>query len=122
MYNVIFMVILLFALLDGIYITLISGQFRSMVQEITNKKSDISFDIVSAIMTYVVMVFMLWYFILKEKRSPFEAALFGSGIYAIYDFTNKATLPGWTWSFSIMDTIWGGVLFGTTTWIVQNFI
>ena len=48
-------------------------------------------------------------------------ALFGFFCYATYDFTNLATLKGYTTTVALVDLAWGTVLTGTSalvgTWI-----
>lgn len=73
------------------------------------------FNLLATFFCYIALVFVLWYFILREKRSPWEAALLGWSIYAVYETTNKATLKDWPWTMVVMDTLWGGVLFALTT-------
>lgn len=41
-------------------------------------------------------------------------ALFGLFTYGTYDLTNQATLRNWTWSLSLADMAWGGVLTGVS--------
>lgn len=51
-------------------------------------------------------------------------ALFGFFTYATYDFTNLATLKGYTTRVAIVDTIWGTCLVAAvsfvSTWIVRS--
>ena len=53
-----------------------------------------------------------------------NGALFGFFTYATYDFTNLATLKGYTMKVAIVDTIWGTFLVGLTsvvaTWITRQ--
>ncbi len=42
-------------------------------------------------------------------------ALFGLFTYGTYDLTNQATLRNWTWSLSLTDMAWGGVLTAIST-------
>lgn len=42
------------------------------------------------------------------------ACLFGAVAYGTYEFSNLATLKGWTWSMVAVDLTWGTVLTGTT--------
>jgi len=51
--------------------------------------------------------------------NPKDAFLFGLVIYAVYDFTNLATFSKWSLYLSVIDTFWGGTLFGVTTWIIR---
>jgi uncharacterized membrane protein len=58
--------------------------------------------------------------LLTRARSPLEAALIGSATYAVYDFTNYATLKAYDLSFALTDIVWGGVLFGLTAIIAER--
>ncbi|OSP55887.1 DUF2177 family protein [Pseudoruegeria sp. SK021] len=40
-------------------------------------------------------------------------ALLGAMAYGTYEFTNLATLTGWTWRMLATDLIWGTILTGT---------
>ncbi len=48
------------------------------------------------------------------KTALIYGALFGFFAYATYDMTNLATLKNWSVTVSIVDTIWGTVLTGTS--------
>lgn len=39
---------------------------------------------------------------------------FGAVAYGTYEFSNMATLKGWTWSMLATDLVWGTVLTGTS--------
>lgn len=41
-------------------------------------------------------------------------AVFGAIAYGTYEFSNMATLKGWTWSMLWTDLIWGSFLTGTS--------
>ncbi len=43
-----------------------------------------------------------------------SAALLGAMAYGTYEFTNLATLKGWSWSMLIVDLAWGTVLTATS--------
>ena len=112
---------LIFSILDGLYISIIGDWFNKMIQSIQNNEN-VVLNIGAAFITYISMMVLLWYFIISEKKTPWEAFLLGVCVYSVYNFTNKATIHNWQWSFSILDTIWGGTLFGLTTLAVQNII
>lgn len=118
MFNIITLVFI-FTVIDFLYLSSISGHFKHLIQTVQNG-NDMEFDLVATFFCYIALVFVLWYFIIRENRSPWEAALLGWSIYAVYETTNKATLKDWTWQMVMMDTMWGGILFATTTWIYQT--
>lgn len=75
-----------------------------------------------AIIVYVALILGLLLFVIpKAQGSPLNAlifgAIFGFVCYAVYDFTNLAVLANWSWKMSIIDTIWGMILCGLTSFI-----
>jgi uncharacterized membrane protein len=106
----------IFTLLDGIFIYINRNHFTEMLSKIQNKK--VTMDIPSAIITYCFLYLGLYYFILKPRRDPFDAFLLGIVIYGVYEFTNRTIFSDWTLYTAIMDTLWGGILYATTTYII----
>lgn len=77
--------------------------------------------ILGAIVCYLCMTISLWYFILRERRSVWEAMLLGMVTIGVFDSTNYAIFKKWKWQLAVMDILWGGVLFSTTTLVVYWF-
>jgi uncharacterized membrane protein len=73
-----------------------------------------------AILCYAFILFGLWYFILRTHRPVIEAILLGLVIYGVYETTNYATLKKWEPQLAIMDVLWGGALFGLTTYLTYQ--
>lgn len=72
-------------------------------------------DWVAAMIVYGLLVGGIFVFALpKAEGSPVQAliwgGLFGVVMYGVYDFTNLATLAGWSWRISLIDVVWGGSL------------
>ena len=59
------------------------------------------------------------YFIIKPNKSINEAFLLGLVIYGVYETTNYALFKNWSLATVFIDTLWGGVLFASTTYIVN---
>jgi uncharacterized membrane protein len=100
-------------LLDGVFLFTIYGTFNKMIRTIQG--TDIKMRAAGALVCYVALVGLLYYFIVANKRSALEAAFLGSGIYAVYESTSYALLKDWDYKVAITDTVWGGVLFYLTT-------
>lgn len=66
------------------------------------------------------VVYLALAFLLTQQTSVWGAALHGSAVYAVYDFTNLAVLKNYELSFAIQDTLWGGVLFAAAYWILEK--
>jgi len=109
---------LVFLLLDGIYLYSMRKYFNDQVKRIQG--SPIRLNAVGTILTYVFLLFGLNYFILSPKKSVIDAFLFGIVVYAVYEFTTYSLFSGWKWTTVLMDTLWGGILFSLTTYIVYR--
>ena len=79
-------------------------------------------NLTSAILCYFFLVFGLYYFILREKKSPFDAFLLGLVIYMVFDTTSKAIFDGWSWTSVLLDGFWGGILFYMVTYLTYAII
>jgi uncharacterized membrane protein len=109
---------IIFVVLDGFFINLINPAFSSQIATIQG--SAMKPNIIAIAVTYVFLLFGLNYFVLRKHMEPKDAFLFGLVIYAVYEFTNLATFSKWSLYLSIIDTLWGGTLFGVTAWIVKK--
>ena len=119
MWKTLLTIALIMVVVDTIYISMVSGTFKTLVSNVQGGRK-LELDLVAVFICYLSLVVALWFFIIKDKKSVWEAALLGWAIYAVYETTNKATLKDWSWSIVLLDTVWGGVLFATTTYIYQR--
>jgi uncharacterized membrane protein len=106
-------------ILDSIYLTMTKSFYNNQVRLVQG--SDIQIKLIPTVLTYVVLVFGLYYFILRNKRSVKEAMLLGFVIYAVFELTNMAIFNKWSAVSVVLDTMWGSVLFGTTTYVAYHF-
>ena len=74
----------------------------------------------SGAVVYMFAAVLLYLFIIKNGRPIWEAGVLGLATYGIFDFTNHAILKNYDLSIAVMDTVWGGTLFATTTWILRE--
>ena len=82
--------------------------------------SPLRINMYGAILCYIVLVFGINYFILSANKSVLDAFILGIVIYAVYETTNLALFKKWSPYIVVLDTIWGGVLFALTTYIVKQ--
>lgn len=115
MYKVLLNILIILTVIDSIYLYLTKSLFEKMVLQIQN--SEIQIRLSGAIMVYILITIGLYYFIIKEKKSPYEAALLGLVIYGVFDFTNYAIFKNYDIYTGLIDTTWGGILCGLTTYI-----
>jgi len=107
-------------ILDSIYISFIRHMFE--MQIISVQRVSMQFRMLGAVICYALLIFGLHHFILKPHKSILDAMLFGLVIYGVYESTNYATLKKWQLKFLIVDTLWGGVLLGLTTYLTYKFL
>jgi uncharacterized membrane protein len=68
--------------------------------------TELTLRLLPAIVVYLALAYLV-----KLPKKASEAFLLGLTVYAVYDFTNLATLKRYDWRFACADSIWGGVLF-----------
>lgn len=107
--------------LDSVYLSSIGGSlFNKMVRNIQNE--DMKIDMYGVVGSYILLVLVLYKFIIMDRRSPSDAFILGLCVYGVFDFTNIAIFKNYKWIPAIVDTLWGGVLFYTVTYITYKIL
>tara|TARA_Y100000816_G_C26020782_1_gene534026 strand:+ start:620 stop:997 length:378 start_codon:yes stop_codon:yes gene_type:complete len=107
----------IFLAVDYVYLSLMKDYFNTLIKKIQGK--NIKFNLLGAIICYIFLILALNYFILNEKKTPLHAVILGLCIYGVYESTNLAIFEKWDFETLIIDTLWGGVLFGIVTFLTQ---
>jgi len=119
MFNLMLLVsAIIFILLDFVYLTIIKKYFQRQIQQVQTSPMIINY--LGVALCYLFLIIALNYFIIKPHRSVNDAFLLGIIIYGVYETTNYALLKNWSFLTVIIDTLWGGTLFATTTYIINN--
>ena len=112
--------ILILPILDVIYLNLISSDFKQQILDV--QKSKMKFRLVPAILCYIAIIVLLNYFILNTENTRnqkiFNAFLLGLCVNAVYEMTNYTFFENWTLKIVIIDTLWGGILYALTTFLI----
>ena len=108
--------IIIFIVLDSIYLYLFSPHFKQQIFDVQN--SQLEFNFIPAVICYFVLIFGLNYFILQRDNNILDAVLLGLVIYSVYETTNMTIFKNWNIKSVLIDSIWGGILFGLTTFII----
>ena len=108
---------IIFVSIDFIYLNLIKDYFNNQIKSVQG--SPMNVNIFGAVLCYIFLIFGINYFIIKPKKSVSEAFLLGIVIYGVYETTNYALFKNWSILTVIIDTLWGGILFASTTYIVN---
>ena len=108
---------IIFVSIDFIYLNLIKNYFNNQINIIQGSK--VKINLLGAVLCYIFLIVGINYFIIKPRKSLSEAFLLGIVIYGVYETTNYALLKNWSLLTVIIDTLWGGILFASTTYIVN---
>lgn len=112
----ILLISIILVVIDTGYLYSMKNFFNNQIKLVQG--SDIQMNIYAAMLCYIVLVYGLYYFIIKDKRPLIDAFIFGIVIYAVYELTTMALLKNWSWKTVVLDTLWGGILFTITTYLV----
>jgi uncharacterized membrane protein len=105
-------------ILDGMFITANLRAFQDQV--ISVQRVVLQARPLPAIICYLALIFGLNYFIISKNRPIWEAFLLGLVIITVFETTNYTLFKQWKPFMVIMDSIWGGILFGLTTFITYQ--
>ena len=94
--------------------------FQNNVQLI--QKSPLELNVYGALLSYICVVGVLYYFIISQRKPVFDAFLLGIFLYGTFDMTNLAMFTKYAWTTAIADTLWGGTLFAFTTWATYRVL
>jgi uncharacterized membrane protein len=103
--------------IDFIYLNIIKDFFGKQIQSVQGSKLEVNF--LGAAICYILLIVGINYFIIKPRKSVSEAFLLGIIIYGVYETTSYALFKNWSILTVIIDTLWGGALFASTTYIVN---
>ena len=108
----------IFMVLDFIFLTLNQASFGNQVIHV--QRVAMTMKPLGALGAYVLILFALYYFILRKHRPVEEAFILGTVINGVFEFTNYAILKKWELATVVKDTLWGGVSWGLTTFITYK--
>jgi uncharacterized membrane protein len=112
-------IIIVLILIDSIWLYLINSNYARQVESIQGEPMQINY--LSAALVYILLAYGLYYFNkdepLQSKRIQ-NSIILGLVSYGIYDFTNGTIFKKWDFKIATLDTLWGGILLGTTSYFV----
>jgi uncharacterized membrane protein len=109
---------LIMLVLDGIFLGMNRDMFALQVAEVQRVVLEVKY--LGAVLCYALLIFGLYYFIIKDRRPVIDAMILGFVIYGVYETTTYALLKKWKLQTMMIDTLWGGILFGLTTMITYK--
>jgi len=107
----------IFISIDFVYLNLIKGYFFNQIKMVQNSNPKINY--LGAALCYLLLITGINYFIIIPNKSIQDAFLLGIIIYGVYETTNYALFSNWSILTVLMDTLWGGILFASTCYIIK---
>ena len=108
---------IVFVFIDSIYLNLIKDYFNNQIKLVQG--TPIKMNLLATLLCYIFLIFGINYFIINPNRSIQDAFLLGVVIYGVFETTNMALFSKWSWLTVLIDTLWGGILFALTTFIIK---
>jgi uncharacterized membrane protein len=106
---------------DGLYLNNIGiATFKKNVELI--QKSPLELNMYGALLSYVCIISVLYYFIISQHKPVLDAFLLGILLYGTFDMTNISIFKQYAWKTALIDTLWGGILFAFTTWATYALV
>lgn len=97
--------------IDIIWITFNRKKYKNSIKKATGVESKL--NLFGSILAYVALMFSYLYFS-KKLKSKMDMAILGLCLYAVWNTTNMAIFKDWDKLTALLDTAWGGFLFGAT--------
>ena len=108
---------IIFITTDFVYLNVIKDYFLNQIKLVQVSEPKVNF--LGVALCYIFLIAGINYFIIKPRKSVNDAFLLGIVIYGVYETTNYALFKNWSIFTVIIDTLWGGLLFAFTTYIVN---
>ncbi len=106
---------LLIVVIDLIYIRVQYTRFNQLYTKIQG--SPLQVKPFGVLLCYLIPTFMLYYYVIENKGSVYDAFLLGICVYGVYDAVTYTLLTDYPWFVALQDTLWGGILFSLATFL-----
>lgn len=105
-------------LLDTVYLTVFQKMFYEQIRRV--QRNPVEFKFLYVVLCYLTLIAGLLYFVILPRKSVWDAFFLGVLVYGVYETTTMAIFKEWTVGMVALDTLWGGVLMATTTYVVYS--
>lgn len=112
-----FFILLLILLLDFVYISFFRNDFVNLFKNV--QKSPLKINKFGFVITYMLLTFTVYYFGFVKQFTSKDMFILGVCVYGVYEFTNLTTFKNWEMKMTLLDTLWGGILFCLTHTITR---
>ena len=113
-------VIIFILLINFIYLFSLKSYVLKIIKNIQNQ--DIKINKFSFILSYLLISFGLYYFIIKPRKNIEDAFILGILVYGFYHLKNLSFLSKWDVLFGMIETLFGGISFYLTTYLTYKYV
>jgi uncharacterized membrane protein len=111
---------ILLLILDGIFLGVRQKAFLHQIRVVQNEPLHLYWGAVLA--CYTLLILGLNYFIIFPRRPVWDAFFLGCLVNGVFETTNYSIFKKWELETVVVDTLWGGVLFATTTYLTYLYL
>lgn len=116
----IFLSLVLLVVLDLSFMNLNWNMYSLQVIDV--QRVQIQPRIEGMIFCYFFMISGLYWFILRNRRPIWEAIVLGLVLYGVFESMSYGLFKKWHLKTAVVDTLWGGAVFGLTTALVYKLV
>ena len=121
-YKLIILSIIIVLVIDSFYVLAAKNLISQTILKI--QKKPLSVNIFYILLSYLLIIFALNYFILDNKNLSLKekylnSFILGFIIYGVYEVTNASLFNDWSSKLIIIDSLWGGILFLLATYLIE---
>ena len=109
---------IIFIVLYGIYLKIMNSYLKNQIKIVQGNA--MSLKIIPFLIINCIIIFGLNTFIIQKHRSVNEAALLGFIYFSIFEWMNYSLFSEWYILTVFINTLFGTLLFGTTTYCVYQ--
>jgi uncharacterized membrane protein len=106
--------------LDGIFLWWRQKPFAQQIKSVQQEPVHLYWG--AAFACYTLLILGLNYFIIHPKRPLWDAFFLGCLVYGVFETTNYSIFKQWQLETVVVDTLWGGILFATTTYLTYSIL
>lgn len=107
-------------ILDLIFINLNWTMYSLQVIDVQRVQIKTRFEGMFA--CYFFIILGLYWFILRNRRPIWEAIILGLVVNGVFETTSYGIFKKWHLKTAIVDTLWGGAVYGLTTAIIYQIV
>lgn len=106
---------LLTFVINNIFNRTFSKEYEKVIR--TVQCVDFEYSYLKHIILYFIYGFIIFNFIILEKRSVVYAFMAGLSIHGLYNALNMSSFKNWGVVYPLLHTLWGGILFAAVTFL-----